>query len=115
MESKYEIYKKGTCKMAPFIIENKAVKGANIAVLAEENNPKNLGFGIFRMYNTTDLVNITFPSDEVIIILKGKYYAKVGKNEINFDEGDIFYARKGLNVIFGTDSFVEIFFVNYPI
>jgi len=67
------------------------------------------------MDNKNDSIDTTFPSDEVFIVLKGKYNTKVGEKFIELKEGVTFYAKKGLKAIFNSSSYVELFFVNYPI
>lgn len=115
MNKKFKVFKKGNYNFKHFIIENKLIKDTSMAILAEEYNPNNLGFGFFKMDNKNDSIDITFPSDEVIIILEGKYNAKIGEESIELKKGDTFYVKKGLKVIFSTSSYVELFFVNYPI
>jgi len=117
MDKKYEVFKKGSYKFdLPMVIDGVTTKNTDMANLSEENDSNRLGFGFFRMDNTEDSFTIeSFPFDEVVVILEGIYNARVGEELIKLKKGDVFYMKKGLNVTFSSDSYVEAFYANYPV
>ncbi len=116
MDKKYEVYKEGTHKYElPMVIDGVTIKNTDMADISEGGSTKRLGFGFFKMDNTEDSFDITSGSDEVVVILKGVYNAKVGDELIKLQKGDVFYMRKGLNVTFSSDCYVEAFYTNFPI
>lgn len=113
MLKNYKVFKKGTYKFEPFVIGDKKLEDTYEVSLSEYNNIKDLGCGVFKMEN--NFFNLTYPNDEVMMIIEGEVSFDTVNEVINLRKGDIIQVKQGLNAKVSTDSYVEIFFVSYPV
>ncbi len=111
--SDYKIFKKGSYKFNPFVIDNKTLENTQEITLSEYGSKKELSCGIFKMKNNS--FKLTYPNDEVMLILDGEVEIITGNDNLNLKSGDIIQVKEGLKVIVSTKSSVEIFFVGYPV
>jgi len=109
----YRVFKKGSYKFNPFVIDNKTLENTQEVTLSEYSSKKDLSCGIFKMKNNS--FELTYPNDEVMLILDGEVKIKAGNDYLDLKSGDIIQVKEGLKAVVGTKSFVEIFFVGYPV
>ena len=115
MDKKYALYRSmGKRFDTPLVIDGITIKNTDMAILSEGNKLDRLGAGFFRMVNAEDSFEITFPTDEVILVLKGICNIKVDDELIKLEKGDVFYVRKGLTAAISSDGDLEYLFVNLP-
>jgi len=109
----YRVFKKGSYKFNPFVIDNKTLENAQEVTLSEYGSKKDLSCGIFKMKNNS--FELTYPNDEVMLILDGEVKITTSYDHLDLKSGDIIQIKEGLKAVVGTKSFVEIFFVGYPV
>jgi len=109
----YRVFKKGSYEFNPFVIDNKTLENTQEVTLSEYGSKKDLSCGIFKMKDNS--FELTYPNDEVMLILDGEVEITTGNDHLDLKSGDIIQVRESLKAVVGTKSFVEIFFVGYPV
>ncbi len=109
----FRIFKKGSYNFNPFILDKEKLDNTYEVTLSEYGSRQDLSCGIFRM--TKNSFELVYPNDEVMLILEGEVELVAGKDRLDLRAGDIIQVKEGLKAIVSTKSFVEIFFVGYPV
>lgn len=113
MEGEIKVYKKSAYSMKPFLLNGKNVDRAFEVSLSEYASKTDLGCGLFRMkQNEFDL---TYPNDEVMLIVEGQVDFGTSKEEFHLEKGDIIQVREGFHARIRTTDEVVIFFASYPV
>jgi ethanolamine utilization protein EutQ (cupin superfamily) len=107
------VFKKGTYEFHPFVIYDKTLDDTYEITLSEYGSTETLGCGFFKMKNNS--FDLTYPNDEVCIVLKGEVDISAGGETVHLKEGDVFQVKEGLSANLKTDKYVEIFFSSYPV
>jgi ethanolamine utilization protein EutQ (cupin superfamily) len=111
--NRFRVFRKGSYEFNPFRLEAKILENTFEATLSEYGHKEDLSCGIFRMKNNG--FELTYPNDEVMLILDGEVQIAAGEDTLTLQAGDIIQVREGLRAIVRTKSSVEIFFVGYPV
>ena len=109
----YRVFRKGSYEFNPFRLDQKTLDDTYEVTLSEYGSREDLSCGIFRMSNNG--FELTYPNDEVMLILDGEVEIAAGDDTLDLRAGDIIQVREGLRVVVRTKSSVEIFFVGYPV
>jgi len=107
------VFRKGSYEFNPFRLGEKTLEDAFEVTLSEYGSKEDLSCGIFRMKNNG--FELTYPNDEVMLILEGEVEIAAGDDTLALRAGDIIQVREGLRAAVRTKSSVEIFFVGYPV
>jgi ethanolamine utilization protein EutQ (cupin superfamily) len=109
----YRVFPKGSYAFNPFRLEAKTLAGTFEATLSEYGSKEDLSCGMFRMKNNG--FELTYPNDEVMLIVAGEVQILVGGDTLTLTAGDIIQVKEGLRAEVRTKTSVEIFFVGYPV
>ena len=109
----YRVFKKGSYEFNPFAIDNKILENTYEVTLSEYGSKKDLSCGIFKMENNH--FELTYPNDEVMMIMEGGVIITTDNGELNLEAGDIIQVKEGLKATIATKRFVKIFFVGFPV
>jgi len=109
----YRVFKKGSYKFNPFVIYGKTLENTFEITFSEYGSKKDLSFGIFKMENNH--FELTYPNDEVMMIMEGGVIITTDNGELNLEAGDIIQVKEGLKATITTKRFVKIFFVGFPV
>jgi ethanolamine utilization protein EutQ (cupin superfamily) len=109
----FKVFRKGSYEFNPFRLEAKTLEGTFEVTLSEYGSKEDLSCGIFKMKNNG--FELTYPNDEVMLILEGEVQIVAGEQTLTLQGGDIIQVREGLRAEVRTKSSVEIFFVGYPV
>jgi ethanolamine utilization protein EutQ (cupin superfamily) len=113
MDGEVKVFKKSAYSMTPFLLDGKKIDRAFEVSLSEFASKTDLGCGLFRMkQNEFDL---TYPNDEVMLIVEGQVDFGIGKEELHLEKGDIIQVREGFHARIRTRDEVVIFFASYPV
>ena len=109
----YRVFRKGSYEFNPFRLDQRILENTFEVTLSEYGSREDLSCGIFRMKNNS--FELTYPNDEVMLILDGEVEIAAGDTTLELRAGDIIQVREGLKAVVRTKSSVEIFFVGYPV
>jgi ethanolamine utilization protein EutQ (cupin superfamily) len=109
----YRVFRKGSYEFNPFKLDQRVLDNTFEVTLSEYGSPEDLSCGIFRMKNNG--FELTYPNDEVMLILEGSVEIVAEDSTLELQAGDIIQVREGLKAVVRTKSSVEIFFVGYPV
>lgn len=70
MAEDYRVCKKGTYEFKSFAIDNRTINDTYEVTLSEYGGTENLGCGLFKIKSNS--FDLTYPNDEVFIVLKGE-------------------------------------------
>jgi ethanolamine utilization protein EutQ (cupin superfamily) len=107
------VFRKGSYEFNPFRLGEKTLDDTFEMTLSKYGSKDDLSCGIFRMRNNG--FELTYPNDEVMLILQGEVEIAVGDETLALRAGDIIQVREGYRAVVRTKSSVEIFFVGYPV
>jgi ethanolamine utilization protein EutQ (cupin superfamily) len=113
MERAYRVFKRGSYRLKPFVMEDRKLEDTFEVSLSEYGSREDLGCGLFRMSNNS--FSLTYPNDEVMFIVAGEVEVTTGGETLHLERGDILQVREGLAARISTDTSVEIFYASYPI
>ena len=113
MKKGYRVFKKGTYEFIPFVIDGRKLEDAFEISLSEYGSRENLSCGLFKM--KTNSFSLTYPNDEVLLIVAGEVSISTEHETLRLEKGDILQVKRGLHATVSTGSSVEIFFASYPI
>ena len=100
-------------KAVPALKEKyKNVNNAFITELLTNENSDTLGSGFFILDSSS--FKFLYSYDEVILVLKGVLKVIIKDRLIELIAGEVFFAKKNLEVLFKTDTYTEWFYVTYP-
>ena len=112
MDGEVKEFKKSAYSMTPFLLDGKKIDRAFEVSLSEFASKTDLGCGLFRMkQNEFDL---TYPNDEVMLVVEGHVDFSTGTEELHLEKGDIIQVREGFHTKIRTTDEVVIFFASYP-
>jgi ethanolamine utilization protein EutQ (cupin superfamily) len=109
----YRVFRKGSYEFNPFRLDRRILENTYEVTLSEYGSREDLSCGIFRMKDNS--FELTYPNDEVMLILDGEVEIAAGDTALELRAGDIIQVREGLKAVVRTKSSVEIFFVGYPV
>jgi ethanolamine utilization protein EutQ (cupin superfamily) len=109
----YRVFRKASYTFNPFRLETKTLQDTFEVTLSEYGSKEDLSCGIFKMKNNG--FELTYPNDEVMLILAGEVQIIAEEDSLTLQAGDIIQVREGLRAVVRTNSSVEIFFVGYPV
>ena len=113
MEGEVKVYRKSACSMKPFLLDGQKIEGAFEVSLSEYASKTDLGCGLFRMKRNE--FELTYPNDEVMLIVEGQVDFETGKEALHLEKGDIIQVREGFHARIRTSEEVVIFFASYPV
>jgi ethanolamine utilization protein EutQ (cupin superfamily) len=107
------VFRKGSYTFNPFRLDQETLENTYEVTLSEYGSKEAMSCGIFRMKDNG--FELTYPNDEVMLILDGEVEIVAGDETLRLKTGDIIQVREGLKAALQTRSSVEIFFVGYPV
>lgn len=113
MEGEVKVYKKSGYSLKPFLLDGRKIEGAFEVSLSEYASKTDLGCGLFRMKRNE--FELTYPNDEVMLIVEGQVDFRTGKEELHLEKGDSIQVREGFHARVRTTAEVTIFFASYPV
>ncbi len=113
MKGEFQVHKKSSYSMIPFLLDGKKIDRAFEVSLSEYASKTDMGCGLFRMKQNE--FELTYPNDEVMLIVEGKVDFGTGKEELHLEKGDIIQVREGFHARIRTTDEVVIFFASYPV
>lgn len=106
------IFKMGSYTLEPFQLFDRPIERAREITLLEEGVPGRLGCGVFTMEHNG--FSLTYPREEVMMIIDGELTVKTDAGVDFLTAGDILRVSKGLEAQISTESTVRILYVSNP-
>jgi len=113
MDGEVKVFKKVDYSMIPFLLDGRKIDRAFEVSLSEYASKTDLGCGLFRMQKNE--FELTYPNDEVMLIVDGQVSIGTGTGEFHLEKGDIIQVREGFHARIRTTQEVVIFFASYPV